>query len=446
MFPVDVNWLEQNIDGQILGEGEPSSAKEADKYPHRMTLLRPELLETYHSLKTREWIEEQVKIKTAEPDDVVKNEEGSAKAATEDGDKSVEAPGSATSEDFVKVDSEAEKAEDKPKGDEEPAEPLKRKQTVIDVSNFKLSFNPDAFVDRTDRPLHSLETAQKDAEDAATRAVRDASDYIRQTVIPSLLVEVINDETIPLESGHLSQILHKKGINIRYLGLIAEATKSLPEGKTVSDDMKQETLDFLAKFRVCFPSSLSVIHCLLSLILQETLYRDMIVRASKHVLRRYTAGLRPVELAECISHFLNSLLGEQVNPSPSAVDSTRSSASWTSLTPASVREQLLSEIRKRFRYAVPPSIFGEGLPRAQLLREICLANGIQMQLKQYRFAAASGQPETNGVHSDDDASAGKKKKAKSAPAAASAEGSTTFTPDDVLNVYPIAKKSLFRVG
>ena len=248
MFPVDVNWLEQNIDGQIYGEGESTNAQEADKYPHRITLLRPELVEMYHSLKTREWIEEQVKEKTAEHTEAAKPEEV-PKAITEDGDKSLEAPGSATSEDFVKVDGEAAEPTDEKKAEEEE-KPVQKKQTVIDVSNFKLAFNPDAFVDRTDRPLHSAETAKPDEEDADTKAVRDVSNHLRESVIPSLLREVIAEEVIPLGSAHLAQFLHKKGVNLRYLGVIAEATKKLPEGRVFAEDMKAETLAFLGKFRV----------------------------------------------------------------------------------------------------------------------------------------------------------------------------------------------------
>ena len=253
MFPVDVNWLEQNMNGQIYGEGDCSAAKAADEYPHRITLLRPELVETYHTLKTREWIEEQVREKTAKTDNASKKTDDTAKAITEDGEKSVEAPGSATSDDFVKVDGEvAEKADEQKEAEE--AKPPQKKQTVIDVSNFKLAFNPDAFVDRTDRPLHTAETAKPEEEDADTKAVRDASTYLRDSAIPSLLREVIAEEIVPLESAHLAQLLHKKGINIRYLGLIAEATKKLPEGKAIADEMKDETLAFLAKFRVSQPA------------------------------------------------------------------------------------------------------------------------------------------------------------------------------------------------
>lgn len=250
MFPVDVNWLEQNIEGRIYSEAEPAQAGQEDCYPHRVTLLRPELIEAYHAKQTRDWINQQIEIKTAEAEQAEKTEE-TAKASAEDGDKSVEAPGSATSEDFVKVDGESrgEKA-DGADGNEEEQKSLQKKQMIIDASEFKLTFNPDAFVDRPDRPLHSRETAKPEYEDESTTAVRDAANYLRATVISSLVREIMSEETIPLDSSHLSQILHKKGINIRYLGLIAEATKQLPEGKTVNDDMKEETLAFLAKLRV----------------------------------------------------------------------------------------------------------------------------------------------------------------------------------------------------
>ena len=104
-----------------------------------------------------------------------------------------------------------------------------------------------------------------------------------------------------------------------------------------------------------------------------------------------------------------------------------------------------TEIRRRFRYSIPPQALNESLPRPQILRELCLAAGIQLDLLQYRFSGASAAPEVNGTHADDSQAKDKKKKSKAAAPAASTERTTTFIPDDVLNVYPISKKTVFRV-
>lgn len=210
-------------------------------------LLRPELVELYHGTKAREWIEQQVKESTnKETSDAVA---GDVKEITDGAeDKSFEKPESATSEEFVKVEKENNDEAEASASSTEP-----KKQTVIDVGNFKLAFNPDAFVDRPDKSQHTAELADPSKEEDSTKAVRDASTYLRETAIPSLLRDVITDEIVPLDSAHLSTTLHKRGINIRYLGLIAEETKKpfpMPGGGQLSETAANEVAAFMANFRV----------------------------------------------------------------------------------------------------------------------------------------------------------------------------------------------------
>lgn len=249
LTPVDVKFLEEDSN-KIFGQ-DAKSEKEEDAYPHRVTLLRPELVEVYHSIKTREWIEAQVQAQTEKD----KAAETPAVPTIEDGDNSVEKPESATSEDFVKVDKEGDTSTEKKAEDAE--KPKEKKQTVINVADFKLAFNPDAFVDRPDLPAGHW-TSKTDEEDENTKAVRQASEYLRATVIPSLMWEIISEETLPLDSSELSQMLHKRGINIRYLGHIAELCKTAPPTKssvTRTPEAEQEVVNFLAKFRVSLRNS-----------------------------------------------------------------------------------------------------------------------------------------------------------------------------------------------
>lgn len=174
----------------------------------------------------------------------------------------------------------------------------------------------------------------------------------------------------------------------------------------------------------------------------------MIVRGAKHILRRQVSGLRALELSEAISHFFNCLFGAGVNSSPPVVNTTSSSADWTKLTPASLREQITAEIRKRFRYAIPSQALGDDLPHKQVLRELCLAMGIQLNLQTYAFSPSAAAPKTNGVHSEDEQVKDKKKKKTktAAPSSVPAERPTTFVPDDIVNVYPISKSTVYRVN
>ena len=79
------------------------------------------------------------------------------------------------------------------------------------------------------------------------------------------------------------------------------------------------------------------------------------------------------------------------------------------MTPASLRTRLVSEIKKRFRYDFKESnLTPYPLP---LLRSICLKVGIQLDSKSYDFTE-----------------------------------SAVFTPQDILNLYPIIKHSEPRAG
>lgn len=209
-----------------------------------MTLLRPELIDIYHTTKAREWIEEQVKEKSAKKAD-----------AGEDGEKAIENGSPDTSEDGVKVEKEDAQPDDgaAPPEEAKTEEAPSQERTTIDVGDFKLAFNPDAFVDRPDLKPHTASASSPDNEDVATAAVRAASTFLRAEVIPALLREAINDELIPLDSAQLSSTLHKKGINVRYLGFIAEECKKVPqflENQKLSKDTEDEVLNFLSKFRV----------------------------------------------------------------------------------------------------------------------------------------------------------------------------------------------------
>lgn len=161
----------------------------------------------------------------------------------------------------------------------------------------------------------------------------------------------------------------------------------------------------------------------------------MVVRASKHLLRKYIAGLKTIELTEAIAHFLNCLVGY----TDGAIDTTSSNAAWTKITAESLRTELQSEVRRRFRYALPASYIVEQIPRPQLLREVCLSTGIQLALRPYNFEKTAA---ANGA-----AVNGEKKKASGASKTESTNAiSSTFTSEDIINVYSVVKKAPFRVS
>ncbi|ETS62059.1 hypothetical protein PaG_03616 [Moesziomyces aphidis] len=436
--PVDINWLEKDIAGAIHGSESSSSSDDKARYPHRMTLLRPELLEIYWDSEFRKW----ARAKLAERQE--------AKAAKASEAKAVEGK-----EDAKEEGADADKAE--AEAEEEPER--------LDSSEFKLTFNPDAFVEfKVADP--SVEDGSKvitpitDESDASIAAVRQASDFLRKVAIPRFVTDVAAGLFTAADGGALSRQMHARGINIRYLGYVARLCA--PEAKS---ELDQELISKAG------PGHEGFLHAFRSTVLHE-----MVLRASKRVLRGLVRDVEQVNVAACVSHFLNCLVGDKVNAAPqsqptSSPLSDASEAEWTQLTPESLKQKLVEEIRKRYRFELPLSFFDQELRRPQLLREVALRAGVQLKLQDY---VLEGKPvEADGALSDDSHGevqangnakengagvSGKKNKNKKKGSNGELNGSkktagsadkkpiqaartTSFEPSDVLNLVPVVKDS-----
>lgn len=190
---VDVEFREQNI----------SNAERSDAYPHRLVLLRPELLELYRESKLQPWLEEQVEKTRAKIEKDSKSVEAELKEAAsdaKDGDEKKEETGVA-------------------KDDGTSTGPT---TSIINADDFILNFNPDAFVER--KP--SKETGESvkiyDEEDDSTKNVRLASRYLREVVLKEFLIDAGSGTLAVTDGFLLTKVLHRKGINMRYIGLLAE--------------------------------------------------------------------------------------------------------------------------------------------------------------------------------------------------------------------------------
>ncbi|KAI5792436.1 clustered mitochondria-domain-containing protein [Peziza echinospora] len=395
--PLDIDWLEKYWKG-----GEDESG-----YPHRMAVLRQELVEGFWKFKMREYIAAQMAERKQVKDEAEK------KKAEEDKQKEVE--GTDKTDESAAKDAEA-KEEVK---EEQPAE-------KVDLSAFDFALNPDVFSGQ--QPQTDEEKAEnlKDEEN-----VRAACTYLIEKVIPGLIEDLKEgDVGSPMDGHSLSRLMHKRGINIRYLGTIAKLA--------IEHGSKLESIKIIT--------------------LQE-----MVARASKHVLNALLRGLPGPLTPYAISHFLNCLLGSEYNPSP---QSEKDQQLWTlyhdadfnfeKLTPEALREVIEKEVLRRFRYELPSGWASE-IKHAQLLREISLKLGLQLGIRKYNFkplteeekaalaAKPVAAPTTNGT-----SGGGKKKKKAAAAAAAAIEEvtpalpPTTFVADDICNVVPLVKDAASR--
>ncbi|KAH6661649.1 eukaryotic translation initiation factor 3 135 kDa subunit [Plectosphaerella plurivora] len=377
--PLDISWLEQQTED------------DGAEYPHRMTVLRPELVDSFGRKKMKEWVDVEL--------------EKRKKSSQETTD-----------------DAEARDTDDKEEKETEEDASTKKKEH-IDLSEFQFSLNPDVFSGQA--PTTDAEKAELEADE---KEVRNACDYLIQKVLPDFVRELEDAETsFPMDGQALGRLLHKRGINIRYLGKVA----TLASGPRLQ--------------------------CLKDVALQ-----DMIARAFKHIASGYLRDLPPPFAPICIAHLLNCLLGAGLNSKPVAeadIDLktlyAESDFSYENVTPETLQSQVSSEILKRFRYQLADNWF-DSLRHLQLLREISLKLGLQLQARQYAFAAKAESPSVNDNDKrDESTSAGqvggegkKKKKSKNRDSSPSSPGnkgaSHTFTSDDVVNIVPVVKHSAPR--
>lgn len=401
--PLDICWMEEC--GTAINSPEPADSEDNTSYPHRMTVLRPELVESYWKVKMREWVNGELELRRQAHKDTA----DATKAIEEKSDASAEAPAATEGTEEATKPTEVSKAEEFDK-------------ERIDISNFHFSLNLDAFSGQEPQTDEEKAEWAKDEQE-----VRLASEYLRNKVLPEMIHDLKEgDVGFPMDGQSLTRLLHKRGINVRYLGKVA----ALAEGKNL------ESLRILA-------------------------IQEMVSRAFKHVVSKYLRYL-PIPLTgSCLAHLLNCLLGAGFNPSPQAdIDEglaklyPESDLSFRDVSPESLRKDIEEQILMRYRYTIEEG-WSEEVKHLQLLREVSLKLGLQLEMKDYRFTAQTNgaieQAPTNGSagkESSPPAPTGASKKKKKArdgsPASFTAARTTTpvtFGPDDVLNVVPIIKEA-----
>jgi protein TIF31 len=406
--PLDIAWMEEC--GTAIGSCPHTNGASQSAYPHRMTVLRPELVESYWKIKMREWVNGELERRRQTQNQTSDNIKKLEMNTVEDGGP----------EDIAASEIKNGTAEE---ASAELSQTTDFDKERIDISNFSFSLNPDAFSGQEPQTDAEREEWAKDEQE-----VRLACDFLRTSALPELVRDLKEgDVGFPMDGQSLIRLLHKRGINIRYLGKVA----TLAQGKRL------ESLHILA-------------------------VQEMISRAFKHVAGKYLRYLPIALTSSCIAHLLNCLLGTGLNPKPDVdVDESLSmlypeaDLGFQEVSPESLREEIETQILQRYQYAIDED-WVSNLKPLQLLREISLKLGLQLDVKEYRFTSqiANGTVECSLAANDavakervngQSTSNKKKKKAREGSPASIASGTVpspvTFSPDDVLNVIPIIKEA-----
>ena len=421
LTPLDISWIEAHwTEPTEDGESKPKGKD----YPHRMATLRPELVESYYRIKLREYVKNEL-AKKKEAKEEAKDKEEESSSEEESSDESSE-------EEEEDPEEESEEKKSKPKkltsAEKKAAKIAKKKadaedseQERVDISSFSFALNPDVFSGQNPQSDEDKnEWAQDEAE------VRAACEHLTAEVIPRLIQELKEgDVGFPMDGQSLSSLLHKRGVNIRYLGKLAELA-----------DKPDPRLQALKR-----------------LVIQE-----MIARGFKHFANSNLRNVSAPFAAPAAAHLLNCLLGAEVSAKPVAECDNSLKAmypdddfSFEKLTPETLKKEVLNQVALRFRFDLGDFWIESG-KEFQMLREVSLKLGLQLESKQYAFTkevfASSAPaekpvaPQTNG-HST---SSNKKKKNKTTPPVRAASpvvalAPQTFHADDILNIVPVIKEA-----
>lgn len=260
----------------------------------------------------------------------------------------------------------------------------------ISSTSFDIRFNPDIFSPGVRFPEACNLDSQKQLQ-------KDAAAFLVSCQIPSLVKDCLDHTVLPMDGATLSDAMHQRGINMRYLGRIVEFVTNMPA---------RSQLDHIYKIGVT----------------------ELITRSAKHIFRTYLQGIELSGLSAAISHFLNCFLSSFPNPvAHLPVDElvsrkkknkrknknlgTADNTSWSNLTPQDLWKNIISEAKSYYDFPlecehIDQAVENYGLQKVTILREFSIKTSIQLLLKEYNL---------DGRHK---------------PA---------FTEEDILNIFPVVK-------
>lgn len=396
-FPPDVNYLPaegEELSKEMTGHGYPK------QYRHKLACLRQELIEAFvenryvgfvrnaayqfqqlqllkQAKNKDKGIEASSEIKIKPPPEKptpesLVQENGEAKEKVKNEEEFVTAEAKKIVETLTGTDSQTV---------EENTKDIVKKaaQAVGSLSDteFSVTFNPDIFQPHVVHANPESENFQKEKQ-----LVKDAAEFLVLHQIPTLISDCLDHSASPIDSITLSEAMHARGINMRYLGKVAEM--------------------FSKYSSVGYVFNISI--------------GELICRGAKHMFKCYMQGVDMMNLSSAISHFLNCFLGSYPSPhaqvnaeelqtkarkknkrrnkqsSVFAMDNTE----WVSDTPRTLWKKIVDEVADYYGYtlecdSIESTTERYGLQRISLLRAFCRAVGVQLLLREISLEVRNKQ-------------------------------------------------------
>jgi len=383
LTPRDANWVpkEKGGSGKWDNGSSPSSSglipESLNDEEWTLAVLRNELVSHFAQIKMAKYVQER---KVSAEQEKKASAEADENAAAVEGDKK-----NATDE-----------SKDKP-AEIDAAERKKMSEDDLAYLN-SLRFNVNVFLP----DIITLEGIDDDAFAQIKKdeeMVREAAVYLWDDVIPGVTIEIRMGtvHTVPHDGKSLTEFIHQRGINCRYLGRLAKLAQVEEEkDKKQMKGYKENKVLKLDRRKMPF-FWLELLEC------------EMVARASKHVLDRYLSVNNYANigsLSQIVASFLCALvsegeetaaqtekrMGKAGNGDPDEDDLSGLTFFQTGASPCpqktrhEVWSDIEEEIGRRFRYSL--IIFNQASPNDRtpylpLLRRVCQRNGIRLAAKSY---------------------------------------------------------------
>lgn len=412
-FPPDANFVGEKLK-KISDSSEEEEAKSflQQPYKHKLCCLRPELIEGFIAFRYVLFLKLVAMHVSAAKQREMQNKNDEKPSNEENGQTFGECPykkimsnDSKEGLEGNKLEEVVKQAEDNHKNSEPPtekntggsdisAEAIKLSAKAagsMSDSEFDVRFNPDVYA-----PGIKHASSEEAALSSDKVLVQDAADFLVETVIIKIVEDFISLSQTPLDGSQLTDIMHNRGINMRYLGKLATLLSM------------REDLEHVYKISVM----------------------EMIVRTAKQVFKIHLQSATLRTLSVAISHFLNCFLSLYPNPQPQlppeeimsrkkkskrkpqkSLTNGASTVPWAALTPEELWKSIAEETQKNFGFELKcvnseEAVLKYRIQRLSLLRAFCIKTGVQVLLREYDF------------------------KNRKRP---------TFTEDDIMNLFPIVK-------
>ncbi|XP_069615033.1 clustered mitochondria protein homolog [Ranitomeya imitator] len=335
-FPPDVNFIqvkEEDLMKNCQNHGFPKP------YRHRLCSLRPELVERFVQHKYAQFMKLIVD----------KSQNGDLLQPENNGDESMK---------------------DDLRGADIVRDACREIGSVADYI-FDIRFNPDVYSSVVRFP-----ETQNQALHVQKQLLSEAATFILMVQIPSFVKACLNHIIVTMDSKTLKESLHSHGINMRYLGTVAEMITKM---------QVQSSVDHLYRIIII----------------------DIVTRSAKRILRSYLQGIEMSALSAALSHFLNCFLSSYPNPvahlPPDELLSRKrknkkkmrsvengDSTAWASMTPTDLWKQIQHSAKDSFDFTISCDSVEQlvetfTLQKVTLLREFCMKTGVQVLLREYNF-------------------------------------------------------------